>query len=211
MKGVVNKMFLNNLFRTKEEKRLENIYVPVLKIQLGLNDKQAWQVFSDLLKKVKLELKNTKNPLPPQHFGDILLEKEKIDIETKNNLSTKRKQGVTDEDIRRWWNLTQLERTLSIVFENFSKALLYAHLTQKGKTPQEVEKLISKGYPKYGDADGNVKDLLSDTPLPYELKHRINMYTRSRQMNDPEVFMKELEAAKSFNHHIRREIETGNL
>ena len=201
---------MKKIFRSKLEKRLEKIYVPILQIQLGLDIKKCEKIFYSLLKQVRLVSKNS--PKLPDNYGDILLEKEKLGDDIANELKYKRKMGVTDNDIKRWWNMTSLERSLSMIFENYSKALLFTHLKQDKKlTDTEINKIIQKSYPLYGDLQINIKDISNNDPLPYELKHRVNLYTRKRQKEDPARFQKDIEESFSFNKLIQNEISAGKV
>jgi len=200
-----------NLFKSKLDQKLEKLYVPILKLQLKLDEDKATKLFYELLSKIKKDLKKSKAK-NIKNQGNTLLEKEELDKDIKKILDQKRKHGVTNSDIKRWWNLDNLERTLSMVFENYSKALLFTHLSQsQNLSKNEIENIISKTYPKYGDIDENVKDISGNDPLPYELKHRINLYTARKQKENPKYFHTELEKHSSFNAFVRKEIEGGRL
>ena len=138
---------LSSLFNpvTGPEKKLEKVYVPILMLQLKMPSRRAKKIFRQLIMQIKADLKSSDSKKLPENYGDILLEQEKINPEIKATLSQKRKEGVTDSDIKNWWNMPVLERTVSMVFENYFKGILYAHLRSEKVDQKKIRKIITVG------------------------------------------------------------------
>jgi len=140
------------------------------------------------------------------------LDKESTDEEAKSYLAKMRKEGVTDEDIRWWWNRHDLERRMITAADEWFQYALYLKLIKEdGLSRNEAAKRIRKFYPIYGDPDDTSVMAGEDRPLPIELKLRVNIYMTRRRQADSEQFIKDLEESSSFNALIRREIKKGDL
>jgi len=194
------------------EKKLENIYIPQLQEQLGISSSQARSIFRALLEKAKEESLEEGTLNRPENLGDILLDKESTDEETRFYLAKMRKEGVVDEDIRWWWNRHDLERRMMTTADEWFQHTLYLKFIEEdGLSRNEAPKRIRKFYPIYGDPDDTSVMTGEDRPLPIELKLRVNIYMTRRRQADSEQFIKDLEKSSSFNALIRREIKKGGL
>ena len=196
--------------KIEPERKLQKIYVPILKQHLNLSSFRAKRIFHNLIKKIKAQSALNQSKLP-ENYGDFLLQHETHDMEIKNQLDQKREHGVTNQDIKKWWNMHPLERSVAIMFENYFKALLFAHLRTKGLSKETAKETISKCYPTFGDTTDSTTHGYGVSPLPYELKERINLYTSNRQKKDPDGFKKDVETSRSFNDFVRKEIQGGRL
>ncbi len=194
------------------EKKLENIYVPQFQEQMGMSSSQAKSTFRALLEKAKEDSLKEGTPDFPENFGDILLDRESTDEEARSYLARIRKEGVTDEDIRWWWNRHDLERRMMTAADEWFQYALYLKLIEEdGLSRNEAAKRIRKFYPYYGDPDDTSVMIGKDRPLPIELKLRVNIYMTGRRQADSEQFIKDLEESSSFNALIRKEIKKGDL
>lgn len=165
--------------------------------------------------------------LPP-NMGDIILGYAKNDalivsmlIERINrNLPNIRAEGVTDKDIRCWWNLHDLERRMIektelrmwtykyLVYINQYKHLPYEDAVYKAGLE------MRKKFPYFGDkVEGYDSQILceEDRPLPYELKERVDNYLRKWAKDDPVTFEFKILPSPSLNAFLRKEIQEGNL
>lgn len=194
------------------EKQLEELYVPMLQMKMGISSLQAVDIFHDMLKQVKEESLKEDTSSLPQNFGNILLEKEFTDEKIRSMLAGKRKDGVRDEDIRWWWNMHDLERRMMVIVDDWSRLTVFNKLTEKdGFSEDEAAKRVGRSFPIFGDSEDTTHTIGDDRPLPYELKDRINIYVEKRSHTDPEKFKKEIEDASTFNALIRKEIKKGNI
>jgi len=204
----------SNLFGSSSnlERELEEYYVPTFQMMTGMPLTQARSAFRDILKQAKEEAKNEGTLNLPRNFGDILLEKESGDEKIKSMLAKKRKEGVTDKDIKWWWNMHDLERRIMLKVDDIHRLALFEKLREKeGLSVEEAARRIGKSFPVFGDPDDTTRTTGEDRPLPYELKDRINIYIEKRSQVDPEQFKKEIEGSSSVNSFIRKEISKGNI
>lgn len=143
-----------------------------------------------------------------ENYGDTLLEMEKSDSGIKRFLDVRRSHGVTDEDIREWWNMSDLERRIIVKIEGLKQIALFRRLRDRGLSQDEAAYGVRKYLPLYGDVD---EDSDEHSPLPFELRERVEGYVERRLSEDPDVFSEEVEAFSTFNSFVRSEIKKGNL
>ena len=104
---------LKNIFGCSStiEKQVEKLYVQMYQTK-GLSLSEARDTVRTMLEQAKKDAEKEGTVNIPQNFGDILLEKEASDEKTKAKLAKLRKEGVTDKDIKWWWNMYDLERRM---------------------------------------------------------------------------------------------------
>lgn len=202
----------SNLFGASSdiEKQLEEQYVPMFQA-MGMSSEQAKSTFQDMIKQAKKESEKDGTSALPQNFGDILLDKESTDDKIKSMLAKRRKEGATDEDIRWWWNMHELERKMMLNFDDMSRLSLLINLREEGLGEEEAAKEVRKFHPIYGDPEDTTHTSGDDRPLPEELKDRINIYIEKRATTDPKQYKDEMEKSSTFNALIRKEIRKGNI
>jgi hypothetical protein len=193
------------------EKKLEDLYVPKLQM-MGMTPIQAKGVFTDLLKKAKEESVEEGTWNLPENFGDILLEKESTDGKIKSWLAMKRNEGVRDQDIRAWWNLHDLERRISVEFDELGSSTQFFRLKDEDRiSEEEATKAVGRFFPTYGDPNEVCFTTGDDRPLPYELKGRVDKYLERVAQVDKEAWKGEVQGTSTLNAFIRKEIKKGNL
>lgn len=198
------------------EQQLKEVYVPTL-MQTGMSVSQANEVFSAWVSLAKEESREEDMDNLPQNFGDLLLQNEATGPNIKAWLAKVRREGGTDEDIRNWWNLHDLERRIMVKNdENSRMAVVIDQLKTMGATKDTMQESMDKAvaharkyFPFWGDPDDCTHVCGDDRPLPEELKFRINLWIQRKQF-DPN-YKEELERSTTFNALIRREIAKGNL
>lgn len=220
-------MGLFNFLKPGDEKQLENLYVDIIRMFY----KEA--PLYEIRKIVKKLLKNAKRACIeqeslnlPMKYGDILLEKESTDERVKETLAKKRKEGVRDEDIRFWWNLPDLERSMVVQADSVIRMEPFVISIGKGMDKYEAAAEVRKIHPIYEDHDYKylIKEQKSafqfrsltnttgeDRPLPYELKNRINKYIEKMLRENIEELKKDMENFSTFNALVREEIRKGNI
>lgn len=206
----------------KIEKRLLEIYSQMF-TKMGIPDaqKMAKDILNRAIEKSKRE--GTYN-LPP-NFGNIILKEQKTEdlvVEKfagaiRKTLPMKRIEGVRDKDIRWWWNLNDVERSIMVAVDEMNRMALFLKLrTDEGKTAEQATEIIWKFHPKYtygyqGEKKNIPKQVEDQLSLPIELKDRINIYIEKRATSDPEQYKKDIEKSSTFKALVRKEIKAGNI
>ena len=205
--------FFSKLFgaSSPRERDLEKMYVGMFVSEKGMSPSDARRAVHQLMQQAKEEAQKEGTTNLPADFGDSLLEREATDGKIKSMLATKRREGVTDDDIRWWWNMPDLERRMMIKDDDATRLALFIHNRQQGSNPEQAADVVKKFHPIYGDPSDTSKSQGDDRPLPYELKDRINIYVQKRFQQEAEAFKEELERSSSFNALVRREIRNGNI
>jgi len=150
-------------------------------------------------------------PISP-NAGDLVLAKEKNNEIVHQVLEKKRREGVRDEDIRLWWNLSNLERMMMLKVDEFHRLSLHVKCCQDDSlSAEQATKQVRKFHPIYGNPEDTTHTQGDDRPIPEELKDRINIYIGKRFKNDPEKYKKDIEISSTFNALIRKEIKAGKI
>jgi hypothetical protein len=198
------------------EQQLKEVYIPTL-VQSGMSVSQANELFSAWLSLAKEESRKEDMDNLPQNFGDLLLQNEATGPNIKAWLAKVRREGGTDEDIRNWWNLHDLERRIMLKNdENSRMAVVIDILRTMGAATETTQESMDKAvdlarryFPFWGDPDDCAHVSGDDRPLPEELKFRIDLWIQRKRL-DPN-YEEELERSTTFNALVRREIAKGNL
>lgn len=190
------------------ETQLEKEYVQIFKNVMGMSSSQAQKNFNELLQQAKKESRDEGSINIPDNFGDVLLEKEGGDKKVQNMLDKKRKEGVKDEDVKWWWNIHDLERRMMLKVDEMNRIAMFTKHREEGLSDDEAAKRVKKYHPMYGELDGKGGN---DSPLPFELKDRVNIYIQKRMSSNAEKYKKDIETSSSLNAFIRKEIKKGNI
>ena len=194
------------------EKKLEDMYVAVFQMKMGMSASEAKGAFRDMLKQEKEKSVREGTSKLPQNFGDMMLEQESTNEKMKSMLAKKRREGVRDEDIRWWWNMHDLERRMIVAFSDVMKLATYNKLREEnGLSEKEAIKRLGKAFPIFGNPEDTTHTTGEDRPLPSELRDRIDIYVEKRTQADPEKLKKDVEESSTFNALIRREIKERNV
>ena len=194
------------------EKQLEETHASMF-AAMGMPAGEARRTAKELVAEAKARCEEGELDMPPS-WGDLLLRREKVDPDTRASLAIKRAEGVTDDDIRWWWNLHPLERrVMDLIDENF-RGRHYLNLCAEGLSKEEAIARVLHGFAMFGDpsalsdADHSAGD---DRPLPYELKDRVSCWAAEQGARDPDGFRRRIENASSMNALIRAEIRAGRM
>jgi len=193
------------------ESELEEFYVNKYVSAKGLSPSEARKTIRTFIQQAKEEAQKEGTVNLPPNFGDELLAKESTDEKIKTVFSKSRKEGVTNEDIRWWWNMPDLERRLMLKDDDNSRMAAFIHHLEQGTSKEEAAVEVKKFNPMYGDPNDTGKSSGDDRPLPYELKDRINRYIEMRVKQGADSYKAELEATSSFNALVRLEMSNGKL
>ena len=200
------------LGRSLEIKRtLEKTYIPQLMEVMDISLPQAQVTFIRLLEQARHESSDLGTARLPEDYGNVLLSLETEDEKIRSTLASKRKEGVTNEDIRWWWNMHDLERRMMLKVDEQRRTTEYLRYRQAGLSKDEAGGRVRRYYPSYGAPDDLPEFNLEDNHLPPELKRRIDRYIERRREVDPDAFEEEMERSSTFNALVRKEIQNGNL
>ena len=194
--------FFSKLFGGSEEKpsalemELEQKFI-TSSTDIGMSSLQAKETFDLLISEVKKDIASS-SPLP-DCFGDYLLENEKSNEKIKDLLSEKRQVGVTDKEIRDWWNKSELERGLIQKSDDLLKMSVFSWARDEGMSVDESTAHVRKSLPMYGD-----KNLHEH--LPYEWKEKIDLLVLENIKNDANSAKEEAAPYKTLNDYIREKI-----
>ncbi len=156
------------------ESELEELYVNMYVSVKGLSPSEARETIRTFIQQAKEEAQKEGTADLPQNFGDELLARESTDEKTRAMLSAKRKEGVSDEDIRWWWNMPDLERRLMLKDDASSRIAAFMHHREQDMSREVAVVKVKKSHPIYGDPNDTSKSSGDDRPLPFELKDRID-------------------------------------
>jgi len=197
-------------FLSHRDKKLQDTYIPLL-VAGGNNISDSKKIFKRLLKLAKKEsrLEGTSNL--PKNYGNFILEQSLSDGKTKAYVENLRKDGVTNKDIKWWWNMDDLERRIIEKIDDNIRIVSFRNYRKDGMSEEEAAEKGSRLYPIYGDPSDKPQATGDDRPLPYELKNRINIYIEKRSSNDTEEYKEEIGKTISFNALVRREIRKGKI
>lgn len=193
------------------ERELEAQYVHTLHL-MGLGPSEARRAFWHILNEIKADSLKTGAATLPTCFGDRLLERENTDERVKALLTTKRAEGVTDQDIRWWWNMHHLERGMMAKLDDLQRQLLLVRIAdEEGLSPEEGAHKLKRYDPVFGEPDETDAERHDDRPLPYELKERVTRYIQKRTILNSAAFTRDIEDSSSLNALVRKELKRGAL
>jgi len=196
-----------------------NITIPAQKQadMLGIKfednvDFDVEEVVINLINKAINESKQVGSYNLPKNFGNIIIEREGKGENTLKNISSKRADGVTNEDIIKWWNLNDIDRRMKMSFHEINHIYLLKYFVAKeGLNPDQALAKTRKLLPVYGDSSDTSHFTGDDRPLPFELYNRVDAYMINRNLSELVQYKKDIENSSSFNALIRREIRSGKL
>src|SRR5262245_37746132 len=199
---------------------LEAMYATLLRPSLG---SEAAKTAKEMVEQAVQESKQEGTYDLPSDLGEMIVgdkppspSMRDIVSNVRSRLPLKRADGVTDNDIRWWWSLFDVDRKMLLKTDDFARTTLFLHVLEKnGHLGKEVAVAkagvrVRKLHPIYGLPDddddyarrtGTGKE---DRPLPYELKHRVNQYIERRARRDVEVYKEDIERSTSFNALVRK-------
>lgn len=192
------------------ELELQEMYVPMLQM-MGMPATEAKHTFEEMIKRAKAESEHEGTGNLPADFGDLLLKREPEDVNVQDMLDKKRREGVTDDDIRWWWNMHDIERRIMLQFDEISRFALYSKHLEAGLSRDEASREVRKIFPFFGDPNDTQHASGEHRPLPCELKDRINTYIQRRTQTDRSSFQAELRVYSSCNALLRSEMSKGRL
>lgn len=144
--------------------------------------------------------------------GDELLkiEKSRENFDLSYVFGEARKHGVTDDDIRAWWNMPDKQHEELMQENDAIRNAAYNQWIDEGFSKEEAISKIRKGFPVYDVYEPGLS-YYEDSNLPYELLPRVNNFINSLTPEELLHFKEESGKASSVNAFIRHLIKKGNL
>lgn len=175
------------------EIELKNKFKKIL-MDKGIDQKKAKKMsnefFYNAIKKI-IEL-----PPVPENFGDFLLQNEKNNEDFKQMLANRWAIGVTEQEIRDWWNKSGLERRMiRQVFEMDLKSA-FIYFRSRGLSYEEAGEHVRKNMIVYGEVE-------LDINLPYEWKDKVDSLILYAITNNLERVKEESKLYPSMNEYVR--------
>ena len=153
----------------------------------------------------------SKHPLP-RGIKLLKLEKTgKLNNELFIVFKMLRSEGVTDIDILSWWNLSNSEQAEIIqkdinLVNSFKKTII----EKANCRLDDVFVFMEQVFPQY--VQYSAKTVVSDTsPLPYELKKRVQMYFEMRSIEELNKIRDSLKKYPNMNAYVRYLIRNNEL
>lgn len=174
---------------------------------MGNSQQEANKMARELVAQAKQVVAERGLTNQPPNRGDLLLQQEASNPKIHAKLEAIRREGVTNDDIRWWWNMHPLEQVVMEKSDEINSMSPWLYLVKQGMEPDEAAKHVFRIHPKFGNPEEGDGD---DRPLPIELKRRTIEFTE-RHFNSPERFRAMTDGATSFNALIRAEIRAGRL
>jgi len=145
-----------DIFLSPLEKELRDIYTPTLATMTG-SEREAKSAFTALLMQVKADSKREgSNNLPP-NFGEVYLNRSKLETGFRELLDIKYSDGVRDEDILWWWNMHDLERRMMLkVDELFRVNAILVEQQKTGLSTGELAARVKATYPQFQEVTRDV-------------------------------------------------------
>jgi len=223
--------WLRQLRQLRIEKAIEQLYIEMLSaILMDMTGNQVHFMVRHEIKSIvrnaikdckKESIKDGTNKLPDKYGDSLLRRAESGDQFASKLVETARNEGCTDDDIREWWNLSDLERRMTIWYDNIFRAARFMSLADSikvagvseydltEKEAQELDAKLWKIFPRYGwDPTDTRFASDDDRPLPHELRGRVNRWLMT--VNHEEL-KSDKENYSSINAMVRDQIRKGNL
>lgn len=204
-----------SFFSNKSEKFIErellDLYFQMFsQLPMGWTLEQAREEVKKAIAVCKKQAKEEGTDILPEDFGDLLLRDadSEYDPIAKKIVEKARKEGATDEDIRKYWNMHDLQRRMVIWSENVFRYSVYLSAIEEELSPDEAIIKQRKMFPMYGDPEDTRHTSGDDNPLPHELRGRVDVY---REKHGAEIMQKKVSKYSSYNAFVRAEIKNGNL
>lgn len=187
--------------------RVTNDLVPSISEMLGISEIEACAQILGFAEKAK-ELASTKtDDIFRQGDGDTILTRARSDPQILAWVEKRRTEGVTDDDIRWFWNMCAFEQAMIGGIDQIIRTSMYEYLKGKGWVPERAGHRVRQLHAIFGDFDEGGGD---DRPLPHELKRRIVQYIE-RYYGSSKAIQQKTSEASSFNALVRAEIRKGSL
>jgi hypothetical protein len=177
-------------------------------LPLHLDREEAQRRAEEIAEEAFQRCKRISSDMFREGGGDGVLRDEQHDAQLHAELQKRLEEGVTDDDIRWWWNMCSFERQMLLLCDEQNIMAMFSFLTEsRGYDEKRATVKIWKLHPKFGYKDDGRGE---DRPLPFELKRRIWVYIENHH-GTSDLLQEKMNGATSFNALVRKEIRAGNL
>lgn len=192
------------------ERELLQLYSQMFsQLPIGWTLEQARKEVKKAIKAYEIQAKKERTDDLRKNFGNWILKAYELRIPNAMRIVEKaRKEGANDEDIRKYWNLHDLQRRMVVWSENVFRYSTFLAAREEGLSPDEAIIKQRKMFPMYGNPEDTRHTSGDDRPLPHELRGRVDVY---REKHEAEIIQKKVSKYSSYNAFIRAEIKKGNL
>jgi hypothetical protein len=203
--------------RPYAERELEEKYTQMISLlPTGMTFDQIRQKVKQTIRLCKeAAIREGTTDLPDDYGGFLILGAQAGDLEARKIVDKARSEGATNEDIREFWSLNDLERRMVKYYENAFLSAMARSLWKPGlpeHLEQEMEVKVRKTFPVYGDPNNGNLMSSRDQPLPYELRARVERWrTKVICERGEEELIRKANRYSSFNALVRAEIQKGSL
>lgn len=146
-----------------------------------------------------------------ENLGDELMHIIGSDALLDKHVAATARHGVTLEDHRRWNNTSPVERSAMLLQDELIMVSTFKLLVESGIPHAEAADRIRKTSALYTTDSDSLADSDPDSPLPVELKLRVNDFRDQIIAYRPDEYEQELLTAPSFNAWVRQNITQGKL
>ena len=183
------------------EEQLENRIIQIL-MEKGLTRSLAKKMCTEFF---FAEIKNiAEQPPVPDNFGDYLLENEETNESIRQMLAARWDIGVTEQEIRDWWNKTEIERRLIRKCFEMDLKSAFILFRANGLSYDEAGKQVRKIMIVYGERDFDVN-------IPYEWKEKVDRLMVDALADDSERVQAEAILYPSINDYVRERLLRNNV
>jgi hypothetical protein len=203
---------LANLFRHPLEARLRSELEATFRA-FGMPNREASATSKGIVADAKREATSMGlgRWLYLEGSGDALLDHWE-QIGDRGRLETLAQHGVTEKDFREWHNLPALERKVLLNTDQVMAISLFLTLRdQYGDDKDRIDRAFRNAAIAFAWDITALPEVRRDSPLPAELKLRINRYRDRRLLVDSAAFREEVEAAGGLNQFVWDKIASGEL
>lgn len=203
-----------------------NLFSQVYVNVVGLSQFEAEMLISHLYDLEEKKAKENGTYYLPFHLGNNIVDRKypsnprgwDIYEKTIKRMPRLKNESVRNEDIKWWWNLTEMERLMinandeNIRFIFFVGKLQEISNEYSSREAAELaaNEIVKKTFSIYGYEDSPTFD--QDAPLPFELKDRVDIYMENLCITgEINNLSNRTNMFSSFNAFIRSEIKAGNL
>lgn len=145
----------------------------------------------------------------PEKLGDIILAQANRGVaDAQRIVERARQDDARDEDIREWWNLSDLERRMVVWSESVFRYANFLSFEEQGLSADEAMMNVRKMFPMYGNRDDAPNTLADNRPLPNEIRGRVDEY---RKAYGAAAIGDRIVSFITYNAFVRSEIKNGRL
>ena len=208
------------------KRNLINMYASVYEKTQNLDHTEAQRMATELFESALNEATEKGALDLPKDLGNMIIDKiipihpkaKEIYDKTRKRMLRLKNELVKNNDVIWWWNLTEIERIMInkndetvrfAFFLNKLQEIADRYPSVEAATPV-ARAMVNKSFAIYGYEESPTFD--QDSPLPFELKDRVDAYMEKIALNGDICNLKiKTQHYSSFNAFVRSEIKAGNL